>query len=96
MKRFGSMTTSAMEAQSTGGLTAEELESKRKARLERFGEAEVKESQEAIALKLNRRREKMLRKGSEDGGGKSLIVQGGDGKQKKDKNRDNKGGRRNK
>ena len=91
MKRFGSLTTSAMEAQSTGGLTAEELESKRKARLERFGAAEVKESQDSLALKLNRRRAKMLRKGS---GGKSLIVDAGDGDgQKKQKNRDNIGGR---
>lgn len=51
MKRFG-----AMEEQSQGGLTTEELEAKRKARMERFGETEVKESQEAATFKLNRRK----------------------------------------
>ena len=86
MKRFG-----AMEEQSQGGLTAEELETKRKARLERFGAAEVKESQDAVSMKMNRRRAKMLQKGGS--GGKSLVIDGADGGHKKNKNRDNKGGR---
>lgn len=67
MKRFAMMDQPDV---AQGGLTAEEIESKRKARMERFGEAEVKESQEAAAFKLNRRKAKMLRKS----GGKSLIV----------------------
>lgn len=40
--------------------------------MERFGAAEVKESQEA-SFKMNRRRVKMMSKGGE---GKSIVVEG--------------------
>jgi len=71
MKRFG-----AMEAGIQGG-NSEELEAKRKARMERFGEAEVKEAQRNASTKkqhhigerdgdqgknINRRKAKLLRK----------------------------------
>jgi len=71
MKRFG-----AMEANIQGG-NSEELEAKRKARMERFGEAEVKEAQRNASTKkqhhnnggegdqdknMNRRKAKLLRK----------------------------------
>ena len=74
MKRFG-----AMEEQSQGGLTSEELEAKRKARMERFGATEVKESQEA-SFKMNRRRAKMMSKG-----GQSIVDGEGEGNGNKSK-----------
>lgn len=76
MKRFGQMTE--MAETSTAGLSTEELEAKRKARMERFGAAEVQEAQRSVTesskggFKMNRRKAKMLHKGKKGGnGGKS-------------------------
>lgn len=69
MKRFA-----MMDETSQVGLTADELESKRKARMERFGAAEVQEAQRSVTdksgFKLNRRKEKMLSKK----GARSIVV----------------------
>ena len=68
-------------------MTAEELESKRKARMERFGAQEVKESQEAAQFKLNRRKQKIMRKGGGGTGveGKTLDALAGGRKHKNNK-----------
>ena len=81
-----------MEASSQVG-TSEELEAKRKARMERFGAAEVKEPQRSATTQkqqhggdkgksMNSRKAKLMRKlaekqGGEGGGKKSIIVGGG-------------------
>ena len=61
-----------MDEAAQAGMTAEELEEKRKARMERFGKSEVEESQEAIQKKggfnPNRRFQKMHRKNQQKGG----------------------------
>ncbi len=86
MKRFG-----AMEANIQVG-TSEELEAKRKARMERFGAAEVQDAAEKQSKNsngdreggkpMNRRKAKLLRKlALKQGGGgkKSIVVGGGNG-----------------
>ncbi len=57
MKRFG-----AMLEDNTTGATNEEMEAKRKARMERFGADEVQEAQKDAFKQLNRRKQKMQRK----------------------------------
>ena len=76
MKRFGSM-----EEASQIGITSEELELKRKARMERFGAAEVQEAQKAQkeeqnggGFKMNRRRNKMLRKNFQKEGKRTIVL----------------------
>ena len=68
MKRFGSMMEGA-----TSSLTSEEIEAKRKARMERFGEEAVKEAEKSAGdgWKLNRRKQKQQHK-------RTLSVGGGD------------------
>ncbi len=51
MKRFG-----AMLEDNTTGATNEEMEAKRKARMERFGADEVQEAQKDAFKQLNRRK----------------------------------------
>ena len=75
-----------MEEASQSGITAEELEAKRKARMERFGKEAVQEAQRSVTqqaagdedgsddvsgFKMNRRRNKMNRK---RGGQKTIMV----------------------
>lgn len=71
MKRFALMDESADQ-----GMTTEELDAKRKARIERFGAEEVEETQkESVAnkgkggFKANKRQQKMNRKNQENGKG---------------------------
>ena len=94
MKRFA-----AMEDTSAAGVTSEELEAKRKARMERFGEAEVKEAQRSVTeinkQKGNRRKEKLMRKMGQGGDGKKTLVAGnGDRKRNRDRKRGHSGQKR--
>ena len=76
---------------SAPSLTAEEMDAKRKARIEKFGAAEVEEAQRSAnersssGFKMNRRKIKMMHK--KEGGKRTIMVGGGD------KNRHKSGGK---
>lgn len=85
-----------MEDTSQVGVTMDELEAKRKARMERFGVSEVKEAQRSVSVvsnggKLkNRRKQKLLKKlaQKQGGGKKSLVLEGNRKKKNRQGNRD--------
>ena len=83
-KRFGAMLGGTSDGlagdQAAGGEANEELEAKRKARMERFGAEEVEESQKSALKYLNRRKQKMLNK---KGAKRTIVV--GDGETRRDK-----------
>lgn len=69
-----------MDEAAQAGMTPEELEKKRQARMERFGKEQVEESEKAISkkggglghgggFKPNRRKQKFNRKNQHKGGG---------------------------
>lgn len=78
-----------MDETSQVGVNAEEVEAKRKARMERFGAAEVQEAQRSVSdkagFKQNRRKAKMMnKKGS---GNRSIVLSDNRGKKGGDRGR---------